>query len=181
MDAMAIMFFGYFAPYKGLEELLPAVKLWVEDNPSNYFVFAGSTPQRYAGRRSEVLDSDLNAMNQIIRTGFVPDDDVPLVFGMVDAVILPYTINMAASGPMNIALGYGVPMLLSSVFSRDYGASYDFEPTTAGILEALRSFSNDGGRRLLLKEETLRIRSSRTWQGAAARTIDLYRDDRHGE
>jgi glycosyltransferase involved in cell wall biosynthesis len=174
MDAVVVLFFGYFAPYKGLEELVPAVKRWIDEDPAHVFVFAGSTPPRYSGRRSDTLDADLVARTQIVTTGFVPDEDVPVLFGAVDALILPYTINMAASGPMNIALGYGVPVLMSSVFAEDYGAAQSFEPNRTGILDALRAFSRDERCRLRLRGEALRMRSSRSWREAAGKTIAVY-------
>jgi glycosyltransferase involved in cell wall biosynthesis len=50
----------------------------------------------------------------------VPENDVEKVFAASDVVIFPYRAKMSASGALSLAWRYGVPVLFSGSFAKNY-------------------------------------------------------------
>jgi len=57
------------------------------------------------------------ASNQVIFTGFIPNDSIGLYFSAADLVVLPYKVAMASSGPLTQSLSYKTPILISRIAS----------------------------------------------------------------
>lgn len=107
--------FGYLAPYKGLESL---VSLWPKDSGSPVLILAGGINPNHAGNPKmkeyvQELHEKSRANPNIMTTGFVSENDIPLYYSATDAVIVPYTMFLASSGPLALAISYGKPLLLS--------------------------------------------------------------------
>lgn len=124
-DKKIIMYFGYIAPYKGIERL---IELWPEPSDSQLVIAGGMNPNHSDREEIRSLVSGVVASarkKNLVTTGFVPEDQLPLYFSACDAVILPYVEFMSSSGPLSLAWAYEKPVILSHAL-RDYLKSKDF-------------------------------------------------------
>jgi len=105
-----ILFFGYLAPYKGLETLLRAYANVSRTCPNTMLFLAGGVHPRTDpsyGSRLRQLIAVLKLQDHTVLTGFVPEEDVSTLFKAADLVVLPYTHAAGASGPLRLAAYFG--------------------------------------------------------------------------
>lgn len=176
LTAHVVLFFGFLVERKGIVPLLESLEEMLANDPNLVVVIAGSMPERVAqNERLLALLEKHSANPRVLQLGFVADDDVELIFAACDVLILPYTIAIAASGPMSIALGHGMPILFSNVFARSYPEAIGlFEPTTTGITRVIAAFFFSESLRRALVEQSLSLASRRTWNDMAAWCDGLY-------
>lgn len=155
LDEFYLLYFGYIAPYKGIDTLVqtwptvgtegqrltgtqkeksqnPALHLWASA-PVHLVVAGGANPnhEKNAAMKQFVANVTKQAKaKNITITGFVDESQVPLYFSACDAVILPYKTFMSSSGPLSLAFSYEKPALLSEAL-----APY---AKTADIAQALK-------------------------------------------
>lgn len=175
-----ILFFGYLAPYKGLETLIDAVN---ELKGDNYLLcIAGGEHPRLAGTPD--YDSYISALKNTVEragsrmkiTGFVAEDDVPYYFSAADVLILPYTVSMSSSGPLALCAAYQRPFLASESLSGFIECpDLIFQNSPAGLRKKIEDFFNNGK----LREESLfyseSLYNERCWRKVGSRTLDVYR------
>jgi len=106
------MFFGFIREYKGLDILLKAWAL-TECHKSQKLIIAGefySNEEKYI----ELIDS-LDIRNSIIlRTKYIPEEEVSLYFSVADLIVQPYR-SASQSGISGIAYNYCIPMVVTEV------------------------------------------------------------------
>lgn len=118
-DKKIVLFFGFLAGYKGVNLLLNAFDLL---NKDKYFlILAGGKPKRVENDESyeqwfKRIKKRIKNYENILMTGFVPDDQIALYFSAADVLVLPYLQMLSASGPMSFALSFEKPFLASDVF-----------------------------------------------------------------
>lgn len=124
-SARLVLFFGLVRSYKGVQDLVRAMKLLPED------VLLLIVGESYSGR-SEILDA-VSSLGLSCRVRwidrFVPDDEVPLYFSAADAVALPYR-HATQSGVAQIALSFGRVLVLTDTG----GLSELVDPGSTGFL-----------------------------------------------
>ena len=110
-----MLFFGFIRKYKGLDILLDALALIKKENSSTPFkvLIAG---EFYEDRKSfdeQVARLGLEDM-LILRTEFIPDNEVRNYFCAADVVIQPYR-NATQSGVTPLAYHFEIPMIVTNV------------------------------------------------------------------
>lgn len=121
---LIVLYFGYIAPYKGLEKL---IDLWADDSNVQLIIAGGVNPNhRNNPAIMQYVSKILLQAKQknIITTGFVSEEKIPFYYSACDAVVLPYVEFMSSSGPMSLAWGYGKPVIMSYTL-RAYMESVD--------------------------------------------------------
>jgi glycosyltransferase involved in cell wall biosynthesis len=152
-DARRAVFLGFLLPYKGLDTLEAAAPL-LKKNGIEVLVAGGESgddlPTHTArGRR---LDPAVR------RIGFVPEGQLPALFAIADVMVFPHNVGLAVSGPLALAAGYGVPVVVSNV------------PTLAGLLacpEATFSVGDPIG----LTQAVIRVLTDATVRTAVQRRL----------
>lgn len=120
-----ILYFGYVAPYKGIDWL---VSNWPESSKAKLVIAGDINPNYKEDQKTVSFVDDVKKQaksKHILTTGFVPESDIKYYFSAADAVILPYKIFMSSSGPLAFAFAHKKPVLLSSALS-SYVKSVDF-------------------------------------------------------
>ncbi|TAH59143.1 MAG: glycosyltransferase, partial [Gottschalkiaceae bacterium] len=119
-----VLFFGFLAPYKGLDTLIDsAISDEVKKDENVVFLVVGSTPRRYTDDDSyiswlnELKNLSLGNKNIIWVHDYIPDEEVGDYFKNSDLIVIPYNEAMSASGPLSIAIYYEKPVLVSKPFS----------------------------------------------------------------
>jgi len=173
-EGPVILSFGLLRPYKGIENLLEAFRrvegaeLWVVGNPR-----MDIAPLR---ELAAAADGRVRLL-----TRFVEDAEIPAIFRRADLVALPY-LDAEHSGVLYTGLAFGKPLVLSAVGGfpevAQTGAARLVPPgDSAALAAALEELVNDEAARAELAAAATRAAAGPfSWDEAARRTLDLYRE-----
>jgi glycosyltransferase involved in cell wall biosynthesis len=173
-EGPVVLCFGLLRRYKGIENLLAAFRglrgaeLWIVGNPR-----MDVAPLRELAAEAEGRVRFL--------TRFVEDAEVPAIFRRADLLALPY-LDAEHSGVLYAGLAFGKPLLLSAVGGfpevAATGAARLVPPgDTAALGAALAELLADASARAELGDAAARAAAGPySWEEAARRTLDLYRD-----
>ncbi len=165
----AILFFGYVRPYKGLADLLLALKLARRDAWDEVWIVGEfyEPKERY---RELLEDPALKSRVRLVDR-YVPNEEVSRYFAAADLVALPYR-EATGSGIAQVAFGAGAPV----VATRTGGLDDVVEDGVSGLLveprnpEALaRAIERffDEGLAPTLRAGVARARGRFTWDALA--------------
>jgi glycosyltransferase involved in cell wall biosynthesis len=173
-EGPVILCFGLLRPYKGIEVLLEAFRqvegaeLWIVGNPRMDVAPLHALAAAAGGRVRFV-------------TRFVAEAEIPAIFRRADLVALPY-LDAEHSGVLYTALAFAKPLVLSAVGGfpevAATGAARLVPPgDPAPLAAALAELSGDEAARAELAAAAARAADGPfSWEEAARRTLDLYRE-----
>ena len=175
-EGPVILCFGLLRPYKGIENLLEAygrvagtgAELWIVGNPR-----MDVEPLR---RQAAEVGGRVRFLPR-----FVDEAEIPAIFRRADLVVLPY-LDAEHSGVLYTGLAFGKPLVLSAVGGfpevAETGAARLVPPgDTDALAEALDELiADDAARAELAAAATRAAAGPFSWDEAARRTLDLYRD-----
>jgi len=110
-----LLFFGYVRRYKGLDIMLRAMPAILRKDPSLRLVVAGQFLESPDIYRRLVEELGISASIDLY-PGYVSRERTALLFAAADAVALPYR-SATQSGVVQLAYGYGVPVIATPVGS----------------------------------------------------------------
>ena len=114
MDRKVLLCFGNIRPYKGIDDLLRAFRLVLEHEPKAYLLIVGQAWDSWESYQSLIeelkLQHDVKAVLE-----YVPMSQVKYYFSSADLAVLPYKRFDAQSGVGNIALAFGLPLVVTDV------------------------------------------------------------------
>jgi len=165
-----LLFFGTIRPYKGLEDLVTAFDAISEEEIDRYWLtIVGETWEGWT------LPAELIARSRYHRritfvNRYVSDEDVAAFFAAADVVVLPYH-RSSASGPLHVAMSYGLPVVLTHVgglpeAAAAYGGAIFVPP---GDPASLRIALDDA-----FTMRTKRFADPQSWDGTVARYDELF-------
>ena len=112
--ATRLLFFGLIRPYKGLEDLVEAFSGLSADEAAGFeLAVMGETWEGWTAP-AEAIASSPHRDRITFENRYVADDEVAHAFARADALVLPYR-RASASGPLNIALAAGLPVIMYDV------------------------------------------------------------------
>lgn len=113
-DKLNLLFFGQIKEVKGLDVLLNALAVVVEEKDHVHLTIAGR-PWHDDASKYEDFIRDLSLENFVTtRFEFIPDDEVADYFSKADVVVLPYK-KIYQSGVLLLAMSYRKPVLVSDL------------------------------------------------------------------
>jgi D-inositol-3-phosphate glycosyltransferase len=127
-----VLFFGQIAPYKGLDLLVEALEILSYDPQGCRLIIAGRSKigtESYWRTLKSRLASDRLREHALVKDGFIPAGEVPILFTAADALVLPYRA-IYQSGPLSLAYRFGVPVIATRVGS----FHHDVIPEVTGFL-----------------------------------------------
>jgi len=137
-----LLSFGFVAWYKGTDWLVKQKF----DKKTKLIIAGGESPTlknkpHYRQFYNKVFQSAKKKDNVIV-TGFLPENKIPLYFAASDLVLFPYRTKISSSGPLAWTLSYKKPFFLSTALS-GYFLSEDFRESLnkAGIKKEMLLFS----------------------------------------
>jgi glycosyltransferase involved in cell wall biosynthesis len=113
-----MLFFGNIAPYKGLEHLVRALVEVSKKDPNICVLVAGRTkgaPEYWESVQREIRSNDLED-KIILRTEYIPDEEVERYFKAADVLVLPY-VSIFQSGVLSLGYSFGLPVIAADVGS----------------------------------------------------------------
>jgi glycosyltransferase involved in cell wall biosynthesis len=109
-----LLFFGVIRPYKGLEDLVAAFDRIPEDAIEGFWLtVVGETWEGWT-LPAEMIRSSRYRDRITFVNRYVHDRELDAHLRGADAVILPYR-RSSLSGPLHVAMGYGLPIVISDV------------------------------------------------------------------
>lgn len=113
-----LLFFGWIAPYKGLEYLIDAMAVLAPTDPSYRLVIAGlpKNCQPYWEAIKRRLSNPQLGSCVIERIQFIPDADIESYFKGADVAVLPY-VYIFQSGVVFLSYNFGLPVIATDVGS----------------------------------------------------------------
>jgi glycosyltransferase involved in cell wall biosynthesis len=177
-EGPVILSFGLLRPYKGIENLLEAFSRVAASNPGAELWIVGNPRMDVEPLRRRA--SEAGARVRFV-TRFVDDAEIPAIFRRADLVVLPY-LDAEHSGVLYTGLAFGKPLVLSAVGGfpevAGTGAARLVAPgdtaDLAATLEAL--VGDDAARADLAASAAAAAAGPYSWDEAARRTLDLYRE-----
>lgn len=138
-----LLFFGFIRKYKGLDLLLEAFA----DERLRKFQLKLIVAGEYYEDSKLYLDliSKLNLQNHVIlKTDFIPEDDVKKYFSAADVIVQPYR-SATQSGVTQIAYQFNKPMIVTNVgglpeLVPNGKVGLCVEPTPKAIADAILNF-----------------------------------------
>jgi glycosyltransferase involved in cell wall biosynthesis len=111
-EAINLLFFGVIRPYKGLEHLVEAFDALPDDVADRFWLtVVGETWEGYT-KPIEMIEASRRRERITLVNRYVTDAELDGYMRGADAVVLPYT-RSSLSGPLHVAMGYGVPIVMT--------------------------------------------------------------------
>ncbi|MFX0558264.1 glycosyltransferase [Maribacter sp. CXY002] len=162
-----IMAFGKFGTYKKVEVLIDAVEIIRKrTNEDIEIVIAGTDNPNTPGYLDGVAKK-YSHVDQLRFTGYVAEEDVPVIFGESAVCVFPYTSTTGSSGVLHQAGSYGKAVVLPNlgdlaILIEDEGYKGEFfEPENANSLaDSLERIITDDANRIALSKANYRAACS---------------------
>ena len=171
-----ILFFGFIRDYKGLDLLLQAMADDRVRNLNVKLIIAGefyTQPQLYLD-----MITQLNLADKLImRTDFIPDDEVRYFFCAADMVVQPYK-HATQSGVTQICYHFDRPMLVTNVgglpeIVPNGKVGYVVEPNPTAIADALVDFYANH-REFPMRDYSKTEKKKYAWSEMLNRIFEMY-------
>lgn len=171
-----LLFVGTIEPRKNLSRLLRAFERLWREGLSDALVVVGRRGWLYDDFFARLERS--SARDAVILPGFVPDEDLPAVYGGAQALVFP-SLYEGFGLPILEAMACGTPVACSETSSLPEvagEAALMFDPTEEeAIVETLRPLLRDRGLQRELKGLGLERAAGFSWERVAAGTQGVYR------
>ena len=113
-----LLFFGFVRAYKGLDLLLEAVaQLQAQDTPVQLLV-GGEFWDDIGQYEAQIVRLNIQDKVKIVAE-YIPDEEASTFFEASDCLVAPYR-DATQSGSVKLALGYGIPVVVSEVVADDF-------------------------------------------------------------
>lgn len=170
-----LMFFGTLDWRKGLDVLLDAF----ERLPSGeyFLLIGGGRPVRIQHRPEYIawhakLMERMDANPVVRHLGFVPDDDLPLLFAAADLVVLPYVVPQIMSAVINHAASHERPFIGSDAFCGQVDPVALFQATPDDLARKIQWAFAEGKDSLIAY--SLRYKAENAWERGARTMLGAY-------
>jgi len=110
-----IMTFGKFGTYKKVEEMIEAVEIVRERTGEELEIVIAGTDNPNVKGYLKGVEETYSHVPDIRFTGYVEEEDVPVIFGDSTVVVFPYTSTTGSSGVLHQAGSYGKAVVLPNI------------------------------------------------------------------
>jgi glycosyltransferase involved in cell wall biosynthesis len=171
-----LLFLGGEKPHKNVQNVVRAfAEARRQTSMPHVLVLAGPMPANPA--RLEALISALDLREHIVRTGVVPEEDLPAIYAGADVFVYP-TLYEGFGLPVIEAMACGTPVLTSSTSALQEvagGYAYLADPMDIdAIARGIVTLTTDQKIRSDYRELGLKRSLDFSWDKAAERTLEVY-------
>lgn len=171
-----LLFLGGEKPHKNVRNVIRAFgEARRERALPHALVLAGPMPKNRSRVEAMIAAHDLDS--RVIRTGIVPEEDLPGLFAGADAFLYP-TLYEGFGLPVVEAMACGVPVLTSSTSALQEiagGYAYLVDPMDVeAIARGIVDLATDPGRRAEFADLGRRRALDFSWDKAAEQTLKVY-------
>lgn len=178
-EGRVLLAFGNIREYKGVDVLLRAFRRVADAVPRAKLVIAGACWTGW-DRYEKIIDELRLRDRLLLSIGFVPSEKVKVFFRAADLAALPYLHFEAQSAIGNIALAFGLPMVVTRTgglpdLVRDPDAVVPPDDEEA-LAKTLIACLNDEGRLRRWGADSTELAGEFSWSRIGERTIRLYEE-----
>lgn len=173
-----ILFLGMLEPRKNIVGLIKAYKeLTMDPQFKHGLVVVGGKGWYY----KEIFKAaeDLGINEQVVFTGYVPDEDLPAFYNLADVFVYP-SLYEGFGIPVVEAMACGIPVIASNVASLPeiggHACIYISPHSVDEMAKAIHKCLSDVALRNSLKEAGLARVKEFTWENSARKTLKLFQD-----
>lgn len=171
-----ILYVGGFSPRKNVPGLIRAYQKVIEDLSDVILVIAGKPVRAFEELVS--LVETLGLKDRVVFTGFVPTEDLPVIYNAASLFVYPSFYEGFGLPPLE-AMACGTPVITSNVSSLPEAVDdaalavdpHDVDALAAAMFDAL----SDPGLAADLIRRGLEKSNAFTWTKAAEQTLASYR------
>jgi glycosyltransferase involved in cell wall biosynthesis len=179
-----ILFFGWFAPYKGLEYLITAFQKILTHREDYRLIIAGRPKgcEAYWTATRKAMHEEVQRGRVLLREEFIPDDEIEVCFKAADVLVLPYT-RIYQSGVLFLGYSFGLPVLAADVGSLkdeivEGKTGFLFRSEDPSDLERAieRYFASDLYTHLSMRRQEIRDYATKghSWDVVGRLTLSIY-------
>lgn len=177
------MAFGKFGTYKKVEVLIEAVEvLRGRTGEDIEIVIAGTDSPNTPGYIDEMKEK-YSHVEQLRFTGYVAEEDVPVIFGESAVVVFPYTSTTGSSGVLHQAGSYGKAVALPdlgdlSILVREEGYMGEFfapPEDKYSLADAIEKIITDDAHRIELSKTNYKAACSLPMSTITKMYIDYFK------
>ncbi len=177
-----VMAFGKFGTYKRVEILIEAVELIRQRTNENIeIVIAGTDSPNTPGYLNEIQKKYAH-VEQLRFTGYVAEEDVPIIFNQSAVVVFPYTSTTGSSGVLHQAGSYGKAVALPdlgdlSVLVREEGYRGEFfnPKSVESLANAIVKILRDDAHRIALGKSNYKAACSLPMSDITQIYVDYFK------
>jgi len=179
LDKKILLLFGSLRDYKGIKEMIDALADACKKRGDVMLLFVGKPWQDWDKYERQIDRLGLRDKVKCV-LDYIPNSEVQYYFYASDILCQPYKKFEAQSGVGSIGLDFGIPMIVSSVgglpdLVKDKRAVV--EPDNhKQLAEAILLMLKDEKLMKKLGQDSIDIGKSLSWDAAADRTIELYKE-----
>jgi len=172
-----ILFVGLIEPRKNLPLLLKAYAQLVERGDSFLpsLVLAGK--KGWGCRQVERLVETLHLQDKVHFAGYFPDDELPIVYNLAQALVYPSTYEGFGFPPLE-AMACGTPVIATDVaaLAENIGQAGLLIPPLDehALMEALQTLLSDPGLQMRLTQAGIKRAADFSWERTARLTLQIY-------
>ena len=180
-EVIKVMTFGKFGTYKKVEILIEAVeKVRQRTNKNIEIVIAGTDNPNIPGYLQSVQET-YAYVPQITFTGYVAEEDIPVIFGESAMVVFPYTSTTGSSGVLHQAGSYGKAVVMPdlgdlSILVKEEGYRGEFfNPTSVDSLaDAIEKIAMNPAYRTALGKANYQAATALPMSSITAMYLDAF-------
>ena len=168
-EACNLLFFGVIRPYKGLEDLVRAFDAISPEKIDRFWLtVVGETWQGW-NLPGELIGRSRYRHRITFVNRYVHDSELDAYLRGADVVVLPYH-RSSLSGPLHVAMGYGLPIVMTDVGGNveaadGYGGTVLIPPENPELLRTVLE---------TLTQSNVRHAHPHSWQQTAACYDELF-------
>ncbi len=175
--AKTILYFGTIKNYKGVGSLIEAFTGVAQKNKNAVLVIAGEPWIDWNEYQAMIGRQGLSG-RIITHLKYIPMTEVEKYFAAADLVVLPYEFFDAQSGPGNIALAFGKPLVVTNVGGLPELVKNKMcvvEPNKPEELaKAISRIIADEKLLAELANDSKELAKKFSWENSARKTIEVY-------
>ncbi|WP_047244946.1 glycosyltransferase [Maribacter thermophilus] len=177
-----VMAFGKFGTYKKVEIMIEAVELIRQRTHEDIEIVIAGTDSPNTPGYLEAIKNKYAHVDQLRFTGYVAEEDVPVIFGESTVVVFPYTSTTGSSGVLHQAGSYGKAVALPDmgdlgilVKEEGYRGEF-FEPeNTASLADAIENILMNDAYRVQLGRTNYKAACSLPMSDITQMYVDYFR------
>jgi glycosyltransferase involved in cell wall biosynthesis len=176
LDFPFILFVGVLQPRKNVPALIKAYASLKKRGIKHKLVIAGGKGWKYDDIFKTVKDLELQ--KDVIFTGSIPKDDLPILYNAADVFVFPSVYEGFGIPPLE-AMACGVPVITSKTTSLpevvgDAGLLIDPQDISA-LADAIYRVLDDSDQRSDMIKKGLERAKRFSWERCAKETLSVYR------
>lgn len=172
----SILYIGHSGPYKDLDLLFDTFRILDEKKRGLKLIFAGEAHPNYPNYIDKYQKQN---HENLLFTGYVPEDQLQALFEKANAVILPYRTCTGTSGVVHLASSFGTPIIATDLpefreLAKEGCGLLISEHCSSSMAQKIEQVIDDPQLAYELKERNLHFATARSWDKVADQFCSLY-------